>query len=136
MKSSTKPLWRLNKLVADPENNFAQVVFVLCLYTSVLLCLSFFLPRRSLGFQLAQLPRNPRPTYAILHLGTSYLGGSHVPLGRVESDKPLRLPGLSQWPIKDHRRTSVSTLRTAYFTLRINSLHLSSSRLAQESNPQ
>ncbi len=37
-----------------------------------------------------------------------YLGGSHAPLGWVESDKPLWLPELSQWPIKDHRGTSVS----------------------------
>ncbi|MCP3665876.1 MAG: hypothetical protein GY696_25835 [Gammaproteobacteria bacterium] len=43
-----------------------------------------------------------------MHLGAIYLGGSHAPLGRAESDKPLRLPELSQWPIKDHRGTSVS----------------------------
>ncbi len=42
---------------------------------------------------------------------------------------------------KDPRGTGVSgclpqtTLRTAYFALRINSPHISSSRLAQESNP-
>ncbi len=83
-------------------------------------------------------------TYASLHLAAVYIGEYHALLGRVESGKPLRLPGLSQWPTKDHRGTSVSgylplktALRTDYLALRINSLHhLSSSRLAQESNPQ
>ncbi len=32
-----------------------------------------------------------------------YIGGSHAPLGRVGSDKPLRLPRLSQWPRKNLR---------------------------------
>ncbi len=59
------------------------------------------------GYQLAQLPQNPRPT-PFLQLGAVYLGGSHAPFGSLESDRPLRLPGHSQWPIKDHRGTSVS----------------------------
>ncbi len=31
---------------------------------------------------------HPSVTYAVLHLGAVYIGGSHAPMGRVESDKP------------------------------------------------
>ncbi len=66
-----------------------------------------FLPRISRGVPISTT-FSEAATYAILHLGAVYLGGSHATLGWVESDKPLRLPELSQWPIKDHRGTSVS----------------------------
>ncbi len=59
----------------------------------------FFTPVKP-GYQLAQLPQNSRPTPFVLLCGV-YLGGSHAPLGRVESDN--RLSGPTVWPIKDHR---------------------------------
>ncbi|MCP3662462.1 MAG: hypothetical protein GY696_08215 [Gammaproteobacteria bacterium] len=63
--------------------------------------LIFFTPVKP-GVTISTTSSEPA-TYAILHLGAVYRGGSHTPLGRAESDKPLRLPELSQWPIKHHR---------------------------------
>ncbi len=52
-----------------------------------------FLLRRSQGYQLATFSESA--TYVVLHICADYLGGSHEPLGRVESDKQLLLPELS-----------------------------------------
>ncbi len=57
----------------------------------------FFTPDKR-GVPISTTSSEPA-TYAILHLGAVYLAGAHV---------PLWLPELSQWPIKDHRGTTVS----------------------------
>ncbi len=63
-----------------------------------------FLPRISRGVPISTTTSSESVTNATLHLGVVYLGGSHAPLERLESDN--RLPELSQCPIKDHRGTT------------------------------
>ncbi len=45
----------------------------------------------------------------VLHFYTCRrrLRGSQAPLGSGEMGTPFRLPGLSRWPIQDHRETGV-----------------------------
>ncbi len=63
--------------------------------------LFFFTPVKP-GLPISTTSSEPAIYAIFTPTGAVYAGGSHAPLGRVESDKPLRLPELSQWTIKDH----------------------------------
>ncbi len=86
---------------------------------------SLFLPRWSRGVAAS----SETATCAILRLGVVYQGGSRAPLARVECALTMNYEGP-----RGGLAFQVSFTRQPYLAWRIISPHLSSSRLAQESD--